>query len=103
MPAGMPGIVSKGRIVRALDAVLADKHKRQEFYERLVKRKSNGDFEESLIELAADPRLLALSPDEVAHLRICMCHPSSGCDTIGFIIKFFRVKLIEIPEQTTAQ
>lgn len=69
MPAGMPGIVSKGRIIRELDSVLADQTKRQKFYERLTKKKANGEWEETLIEIVSDSALFDLKPDEIAHLK----------------------------------
>jgi len=69
MPAGMPGIVAKGQIVRALDAVLDDRAKRAELHTRLSAKESNGAFAESLIEIASDSNLFGLSRQEVQHLK----------------------------------
>jgi hypothetical protein len=65
----MPGIVSKGQIVRALDRVLKDRAKRTEFYNRLTKKESNGEFSETLIEIASDSNLFGLSRAEIQHLK----------------------------------
>jgi hypothetical protein len=69
MPDGMPGIVSKGRIIRALDAVMEDRTKRAEFHDRMTSRAPNGGFSESLVQIASDPRLFDLTQAEIKHLK----------------------------------
>jgi hypothetical protein len=69
MPDGMPGIVSKGRILRALDAVLENRTKRAEFHTRLTSKEPSGAFSETLIEIVSDSNLFDLSQREIKHLQ----------------------------------
>jgi len=69
MPDGVPGIVSKGRIIRALDAVLGDRAKRAELHDRLTKKAPNDEYAESLVEIASDSSLFDLTRGEIRHLE----------------------------------
>src|SRR5215510_14881966 len=63
----MPGFVAKGPIFAKLDTLLADPTKRQQFLNRISKKKPNGNWDEEFLDVLAN--MLPLSNPEKDHIE----------------------------------
>jgi hypothetical protein len=68
----MPGLVTKGYVIRKIDAVMNDLSPgggREEFLRRLKHRRPDRSFSETLLEILSDGALFDLRPADKRHLR----------------------------------